>query len=781
MHQNHLIFLLLHTKNNQVNIYLSAYKKRIPESLDVISPLLISFRMKLFFQKPCNALEKQPTSVQNISFTRQQPFLPFMKFSLSFLLLFLSFNGLSQVWQTADGPNTDPLCVSVYELGGYILTNTKCATFVSSDQGALYEPIRGGNSTGTYTTYNNRVYFYDYSKLQVIQAANGNWNFSEQSHGQIRDLYATDQGMYLANDRGAKSSVNGVNWIDINNGLPTDWYYWPTGPTSADSAMYHVLNGICANNNSLFAATDSGVYKSPISTINWQAINTGLPVTTFEHIRCKGDTIFASSQQDVYRSTDGGMSWSLSWTLNSGGINRIRTANDSVFLLTNEEGLIFSGDYGINWNSANIGLGALDVWDINYIDNFYFLASAQGISKGFNNWVSADYGAVCSYTPAMIESQNGIMAMSGQEAFYLGDDSTSWVNTTENISIWKMTSITMVNDKLIISLDPDQIYDSLIRNYESPDNGLTWTPTSQLGPYGPYELRSNGTMLSARYGDTVHVSSDGGYNWSEITSLPPSGAFCTGNSPVLFGENNWFVFGCDGSGRISRSSDNGQTWEDTGLGQSWGGRVERLWEFGDTLFASTSLGLFYSTNQGDQWDVCGSGIPGIGSPNSTTVKGMISWHGNFYASSSKYVYVSFNGGLTFEIISTGLPDVWGSGPETGSNLVVRNDTLYFGTPRYGTYFVDLLALEPFLEVHAQKREHKIESYPNPSDGIVTIGIGELASSADLELFSLSGKRVYATHLKYFKEKQFDLTHLKGVYILKITTDEFTENKRLVLN
>ena len=113
-----------------------------------------------------------------------------------------------------------------------------------------------------------------------------------------------------------------------------------------------------------------------------------------------------------------------------------------------------------------------------------------------------------------------------------------------------------------------------------------------------------------------------------------------------------------------------------------------------------------------------------------------------------------------EIISARLPNKWGSGPEVRSNLFKHNNTLYFGKARYGIYFIDLLALEPFLHVDQTDLMPEIPLSPNPSDGFITIETEKIIPHARLKLFSLSRSSIHSTDLLNFKETDLDLYHLK---------------------
>ena len=405
-----------------------------------------------------------------------------MKNFLLFLFIGVTHMSNSQEWVSMDGPNGRPEAKIVQGVSGEVILQTSCAIFSSENNGQNYHPILHGNSNAIYAMFLNKLFFLSPSSISSLQNLGSGWVEQSSSVYGTTDLFADNISLYRACDQGVERANNGFTWLNISNGLPQHYVYIPTGPTTADSFLVYEAFSVCSNDNYLFAATDSAIYRTDKTNILWAPMYTGLPIERFELVRCQGDTVFAINDEDVYFSYDAGASWSLSISLPNGNdVRRIRFIQDTVFLATSLNGLQWSSDFGLSWFDGNSGLTSLDVWDINRIDNEYYMAGAHGSSKGFPNWVSSDYGAVCAYSSDLAQSQNGIVASNNPDLYYLGDDSTQWANTTKDIPHWTSRTVEYANNKVIICLDPDTNYDSLIRIMESSDNGLNWTTISTLG------------------------------------------------------------------------------------------------------------------------------------------------------------------------------------------------------------------------------------------------------------------------------------------------------------
>lgn len=706
-----------------------------------------------------------------------------MKIKLLFLFALLCTSAKAQQWESTDGPNMDPETFAICSLGSNLMTTASCGIFESTDQGNHYSPIlREYSYRKKNAVYDGKLYLAgDFqTSMDQLSYANGEWEVNSTGEA-ASDIYAGNSlGIMIAGD-GVKRSIDGLNWTEMNNGLPQFWYYYPTGPTSWDSTLVYESNAACYNeNNRCFAATDSGIYRTDLFPIDWQPINNGLPSLPFQQVRCKGDTLVAVAGTDVYVSHNSGGSWFLSYQLQAGNtVNRVKFLNNYLFVLSEEEGVIMSSDYGQTWTYQNSGLSSLAVRDIEFSGGEYHLACGEGIMKNLGNWMSSDHGVVCCYAPNFAQSQNGIAAAAYADLFYLGDDSTHWVNTTEHLNIWQLRAVERVEDYLVVSLDGDVAYDSLISTYRSLDNGVTWNKVSELGPYGPYRMASNGTLLSAAFQDNVYVSNDIGLTWYQIQALPDPGNNCNSNSPVLFGEDYWFVSGCDDLGRISRSDNYGVTWSPAEVGLNWG-RIQRMWEFGDMLFAGSNYSLYRSFNNGNTWNVCYVGGSSTWSTGDYFPRGMVEWNGNYFLSTSNSVYHSSDGGNTFSKINEGLPSSTSPSNEAGETLIERNDTLYFGTSNFGVYQLDLQTLSPFLSVDVEEQTPSLSIYPNPASDWIQIKPSVPLTNAHIKLFAMNGQLIRSEYIELLSETSLNLYDLNGPYIVEIISDDGVFKEKLVI-
>jgi hypothetical protein len=155
--------------------------------------------------------------------------------------------------------------------------------------------------------------------------------------GKITALIINGQDLYAGIENGGVrlSSNNGDTWNDITNNL---------GQIT--------VNRFAVLGSSVFAATETGVYRTTNRGVSWQLMNNGM-ITGANTVRSFNNELYAgNSYGEVYKSINSGDSWALLWNgIFTGGVNDVLYANNNFFVACND--IFITTNNGVNWNSEN--------------------------------------------------------------------------------------------------------------------------------------------------------------------------------------------------------------------------------------------------------------------------------------------------------------------------------------------------------------------------------------------------------------------------------------------
>jgi hypothetical protein len=162
------------------------------------------------------------------------------------------------------------------------------------------------------------------------------WQKVAELNYPVRSFAFDNSGNIYAGTVGAgvyRSSNNGDNWVQMNNGLND----------------LNVFSIVCNSSGMVFAGTSShGVFKSTDNGNTWNntSLNTG---TVYSLASNSSGYIFAGSNNGIYRSFDNGLNWIQS--LDSLVVyNIVSKDNGYVIALTNLQYKVFrSPDNGVTW------------------------------------------------------------------------------------------------------------------------------------------------------------------------------------------------------------------------------------------------------------------------------------------------------------------------------------------------------------------------------------------------------------------------------------------------
>ncbi len=362
--------------------------------------------------------------------------------------------------------------------------------------------------------------------------------------------------VYVAGSSGLhKSTDGGVNWTDVRTDHVSDALIDPTNP------------------DRLFAAVwASGVYRSTNGGASWSLLSSGIPTGSAADwiklamgLNGTNGTNFLLAKMgpnsgDIYRSTNGGTSWTLlasgvepasynEWTnviaVDPNNHNRIIAAGVGVSRSTN--GSTFAGVGGTHSDHHAIVHSPAD-------SNVVYMATDGGVYKSTNggaNWALASTELVATQLYGIGVSQTAALRLGGptqDQGIVQTTGSADWVDTGAG------------NEGGIFVVDPND-----------EDNVYT-TP----------------------WNHNLRRSTDGGSSWTDIqTGL---GGAVVGDLSVRPGNSNQLL--CVGGGAIFRSTNQGGSWSTVATPPGGPTRVEHSVSDPARCYAGTSNGHVYRSTSG---------------------------------------------------------------------------------------------------------------------------------------------------------------------------------------
>lgn len=188
-------------------------------------------------------------------------------------------------------------------------------------------------------------------------------------------------------------------------------------------------------------------------------------------------TLLALANKGIYRSTDNGLHWHLTYNERPQTIGSIGTT-----LLTGirQDGLLASHDNGETWKKVQS--------ESTYYYPTFFLTKGSRIFS----------------------------ALSNEGCFYSNDTGKTWTHITGIPR--KPLAGAVIGNTLVVAFVPDQSEHTI---FTSSDNGETWQPVV-LKDFKCYSLCAVGSQLFAGGHGSVLRSDDNGQHWTKLNSGLPA-------------------------------------------------------------------------------------------------------------------------------------------------------------------------------------------------------------------------------------------------------------------
>lgn len=372
------------------------------------------------------------------------------------------------------------------------------------------------------------------SSLLLTTAASSTFALSNQEIVTLLNQQAKQTTHHLYQ---SKQNNNDLNWASLH------------GPRVGDR-----LNVVAMKNNPsmLFAFNNSILQKSIDGGQNWKALTA--PKNINDLVAVDDNRLILAADGNIYTSTDQGEHWRPSANLDV-YCDKLFVLNPNFVLMeTNSRSgmanVYRSFDGGISWTPARLGLdtGKYGVWGMGGRDNLLFVAT-DGLNISTNGgvfWTQADKWNNYLVHSVAVSSKHDIFVATG-----------NLYKTDPTGQTWERINSESIGSIYNVQVDKhDKIY--VIANYSHPglyrsiDNGKTWELLEQFSDLKSFTLLDNGKIiLSTRDGLMEYDE-----NQKHLSKLPISFSASTTTKVFALDENN--IFAIDHS--LYSTHDGGKTW-----------------------------------------------------------------------------------------------------------------------------------------------------------------------------------------------------------------------------
>lgn len=476
---------------------------------------------------------------------------------------------------------------------------------------------------------------------------------------------------------------------------------------SMDGPQGRYVRSILCTDSLYYAATGGGVLVSSDQGLNWEFRNDGLTSCDTKCLVTYNDTVFLATDENIFRSTDGGLHWTPDPYLHNHYIKHLLVHNGSLLAST-------------------------------YIQGVY--QSTQGTQ---GEYTSDAFPSDVRYPYFMADNDDAMFIATYKRGVYRSFD---------NGASWEPCSNGLNSDVLGIYCHNGKVFATVLGQgvMASSNNGDTWT-SANLNKQAKGYAHLGDTLYAACIGQGVFASFDNGITWHDFnTNLPSKNLWCMDahDSHLFVGDTEGRIYrgNSDGTGWIRTNTpsflatvgnigvsggrvlaathgsdmfytDDGSTWtQSTNIGTV---EIRGMMVEGNNVFIGTDmLGSFLSTNRGTSFNSAGSGLP-----EAQWLQSLVRCDSRIVAGSKDRMYVSFGLGeqwyvptcLPYEIDVVDLTwdgsimyhvsydGVLRYSSELGSNWQVldspfdgvnytalrhHDNGLYLGTRKHGLHFSD---------------------------------------------------------------------------------------------
>ncbi len=492
--------------------------------------------------------------------------------------------------------------------------------------------------------------------------------------GSIADIVVHSSGTVYALGDNPNQSI----WRSTDNGNT-----WVEHTPSAMFADLHRISDLkLAPDGSIYALASANIYKTTDNGTTWTKLNTaaGSNFGGFDQgeeigINVLSGTLYVNgyhypdSKQTIYRSTNGGVTWTKGYQGQYFSKIVSNTLGD-VYAITNGSQIWKSTDDGVTFAQltspvpADVISQAKDLVakpngsELAVVTNTSDIYTLTGPS--FTSWTGPVSETNITNPTTYGSGPAKLVYATDNATLFLLDQNNNKVYS-RNGGTWTARSTAFLNAngedvECITTVDATNLYvgSQRLGVYKSINSGLGWTEVNN--GIENLDLRrvavaDNGAVIVS--GTLTYRSTDDGQSWSKVNTA------CCGYYTVMkatSGTPKTLLLLAEGGGVSYKSTDNGANW--TTIANTPGAYNFNSPD-GTKLLASNSNQLYYSGDQGATWSsaitVSGGGFPASNFSYTAYGDQTIAMDQNGVVYAFVYNYTTFSRKF-FKIVLNGLPN-----------------------------------------------------------------------------------------------------------------------------
>ncbi len=612
--------------------------------------------------------------------------------------------------------------------------------FVSTNRGESWSSQLGGSSIAVMGTSIFVGAFYN--SIGFFSRDNGKTWTETMTPGDIFSVLVNNDTIFAATDHGIFASADsGFTWANIGSGLNSAWFY-----------------SLTISNGFLYAGSAAGqVWQRPLSGI---LINVLRAPTLLSP---KNDsTVNCDSVECVWASVPGAASYRLQVALNPDFTNLLCDVYPIANTIFNFRNIARGEEY--YWRVSAADSSAMSNWS--FVWEFH---GAVDTNRRSVKWSQTDFSASRVQALTVLDSAI-LVGTSSSGVFRSSDNGLTWMPLDSGLTCTNISSLATNGEDLYAGTYSDS--GGVFRWVrESGKWSLTTLASRQI-----YTIAASGTYTLAGgpsgsdYTGGLFLSTNQGSSWTQSINRGSSGI-----SSLVISGNDVYATDLNDQG-IFVSTDHGSTWN-----SQYGGSCIAV--MGNSIF----VGAFYrdggyrSTDNGATWSYIGNSPL----PETSTLFPI----GSSLIAAGEHggVFTSYDAGLTWTEVDSGLT-------EAVTSFTMNRGYLFAGTANGHVWKGILSDIPTITRSGAQQVPLSYQlrqNYPNPFNPSTTVSFDLWQTSrVKLEIFNLLGQQVRIMDLGLMGAGSYadtvDMSHYaSGVYFYRIEAvgvdgQQFIATKKMVL-